>query len=615
MCAINGITSNNVSLVTEMNTLTKHRGPDGSRVWEGRGITLGHNRLAIIDLSDRSLQPMQSTDARYSIVFNGEIYNYAELRAELIGQYSFKTESDTEVLLAAYIRWGMDMFPKLRGMFAFGIWDTQTSELLLARDHMGIKPLYYTIQNGVLTFSSEIPALLTGERTRTLDSKSLAFYLSQEYVPGPSTLACGVEKLRPGQVLRFKEGVAHLSSFLEASLTSSEGVSRGLYDTIDAAVKRQLVSDRPVGAYLSGGFDSSIVVHHMTKYTPHAKTYSVDFEPVPGQEADSDKFNHDARLAEKTAAFYVADHTTFRITLEDVHATIEKASAGANEPIANSTAITQFLLSDFVRKDGVVVVLGGDGGDELFGGYTRHRIAVAAHLYQKFPTVVQRMVSRLSPRAGKLGTPFGSAFHMALMAKDEKKINPFLVTQLPINDTIRSYFDAAYSALPLTAQPMHPVDAFMRVDRETWLPDECFVRSDYASMAHGVELRVPFVDLDVVQAADRIPIWKKTFPHEGKRIIRETYRPYLPSYLYKEPKRGWLSPAAKWFRDPTIGTLARNVLSSGYYGGLDSVFDWKRVEEMLDAHIEKRGYYLYPLWNILVLQIWARQNTIKSDSE
>lgn len=615
MCAINGITSNNVSLVTEMNALTKHRGPDGSRVWEGRGITLGHNRLAIIDLSDRSLQPMQSTDARYSIVFNGEIYNYAELRAELIGQYSFKTESDTEVLLAAYIRWGMDMFPKLRGMFAFGIWDTQTSELLLARDHMGIKPLYYTIQNGVLTFSSEIPALLTGERTHTLDSKSLAFYLSQEYVPGPSTLARGVEKLRPGQVLRFKEGVAHLSSFLEVSLASSEGVSRGLYDTIDAAVKRQLVSDRPVGAYLSGGFDSSIVVHHMTKYTPHAKTYSVDFEPVPGQEADSDKFNHDARLAEKTAAFYGADHTTFRITLEDVHATIEKASAGANEPIANSTAITQFLLSDFVRKDGVVVVLGGDGGDELFGGYTRHRIAVAAHLYQKFPTVVQRMVSRLSPRAGKLGTPFGSAFHMALMAKDEKKINPFLVTSLPINDTIRSYFDAAYSALPLTAQPMHPVDAFMRVDRETWLPDECFVRSDYASMAHGVELRVPFVDLDVVQAADRIPIWKKTFPHEGKRIIRETYRPYLPSYLYKEPKRGWLSPAAKWFRDPTIGTLARNVLSSGYYSGLDSVFDWKRVEEMLDAHIEKRGYYLYPLWNILVLQIWARQNTIKSDSE
>lgn len=615
MCAINGITTNNVPLVTLMNARTKHRGPDGSRVWESDGITLGHNRLAIIDLSDRALQPMQSMDARYSIVFNGEIYNYRELRAELVGQYTFKTESDTEVLLAAYIRWGMDMFPKLRGMFAFGIWDGETHELLLARDHMGIKPLYYTMHDGVLTFSSEIPALLSGERARVLDTASLAFYLSQEYVPGPGTLVEGVQKLRPGQVLRFKKGVVQLSSFLETSLSSSGGVSRGLYDTIDAAVERQLVSDRPVGAYLSGGFDSSIVVHHMTKYTPHAKTYSVDFEPVMGQEADSDKFNHDARLAEKTAAFYGADHTTFRITLADVYATIEKASQGANEPIANSTAITQFLLSDFVRKDGVVVVLGGDGGDELFGGYTRHRIAVAANLYQKMPKALQHIVSRVNPRAGKLGTPFGSAFHMALMAKDEKKIYPFLKVIPPINDAIRSYFDEAYRVLPPTPTPRHPVDAFMRVDRETWLPDECFVRSDYASMAHGIELRVPFVDLDVVQAADRIPVWKKTFPHEGKRIIRETYRPYLPSYLYHEPKRGWLSPAAKWFRDPAIGTLARNVLSSGYYSGLDSIFDWKRVEEMLDAHIEKRGYYLYPLWNILVLQIWARQNTIKSDSE
>lgn len=613
MCAINGVTKNDCALVLRMNEATRHRGPDGSRIWEGEGITLGHNRLAIIDLSDRALQPMEGAQGKYQIVFNGEIYNYRELREELKNHYNFKTESDTEVLLAAYHVWGEAMFGRLRGIFAFGIWDAVNQTLLLARDHMGVKPLYYMVENGILTFSSEIPALLVGKNEKNLNAQSLAFYLGMEYVPGPETLVDGVRKLRPGQLLTFKSGSYSTTSFLEKLPNTREVSNAEVYETIDEAVKRQLVSDRPVGAYLSGGFDSSIVVHHMTKHAAHTKTYSVDFEAVAGQEDDSFKFNADARLAEQTAAFYGTDHKTLTITLEQVRNTIERASASANEPIANSTAITQFLLSDFVRKDGVVVTLGGDGGDELFGGYTRHRIAAAAYLYQQLPQLLRYPGSRISARVKKLETPFGTPFHSALMVKDEKKILPFVSRSFNADSVITKYFDELYQEY--TAQNLHPIDTFMHVDRYTWLPDECFIRSDYASMAHGIELRVPFVDIDVVSCADQISIWRKTLPHEGKRIIRKTYRPYLPAHLYGQPKRGWLSPAAKWFRDPVIRDLANSVFSSEYYNGLDGVFNWEAVRSLLDAHINKQGYYLYPLWNILVLQIWAQKNTIRFEGD
>lgn len=610
MCAINGVTKNDEALVGRMNTATRHRGPDGSRVWNGNGVTLGHNRLAIIDLRDIAYQPMQSTDGRYVIVFNGEIYNYRELRTELASSYTFTTQGDTEVLIAAYAKWGEDMFPKLRGMFAFGLWDCQEKSLLLARDHMGIKPLYYSFERGVLTFSSEMTAILAGKEKRILDMTSLGFYLGMEYVPGPQSLVEGVSKLQPGHRLKYQHGSITISSYLEKLPQKSSISLEQVYNTIDAAVKRQMVSDRPIGAYLSGGFDSSIVVHHMAKYSAHTKTYSVDFEAVKGEEDESLKFNADAGLAQKTSAFYGTEHKTLTVTLDDIRNNIEHMLASVSEPIANATALTQFLLSDFVRQDGVVVALGGDGGDELFAGYTRHRIAMGAYLYQQLPVCIQQLGAKVSPRIGKLSTPFFTPLHRALMVKDEKKIRPFLKQDLSINQHVIDYFDRLYADPVFTG--MHPLDVFMQVDRRTWLPDECFIRSDYASMAHGLELRIPLLDNDVVRMADQISIWKKVLPHQGKRIIRRAYTPYLPPHLYHEPKRGWLSPAAKWFRDPTINTFAKNAFSSGYYDGLSDVFDWERVQELLDAHVTKKGYYLYPLWNILALQVWARERGVMS---
>lgn len=612
MCAINGVTVDDVVRVTRMNERTKHRGPDGSSVYSDGKITLGHNRLAIIDVSSASDQPMKSNDGRYVIVYNGELYNYRELRAEIGTRYTFKSEGDTEVLLASYIVWGAEMFEKLRGIFAFAIWDTKTETLILARDHMGVNPLYYSLENGVLTFSSEMAALLLEKEDPLLNLESAGFYLAMEYVPGPSTLVKNVHKLQPGKLLTFRHGQCTQSSFCSRSWEMKEVSNEKIYSTIDNAVSRQMVSDRPIGAYLSGGFDSSIVVHHMAKYSPHVRTYSVDFEAVVGEEGDSLKFNSDAHLAEKTAEFYGTKHKKLTITIQDIRDTLEEAIGSSIEPIANATSITQYLLSDYVRKDGVVVVLGGDAGDELFAGYTRHRLAMGAYLYQKLPQLMQQCGKVIHPRLGKLSTPFFTPIHMALMVKDEKKINPFLKAPLQSSSDIATYFDALYAAIP-DVQSKHPLDVFMEIDRNTWLADECFIRSNGASMAHGLELRVPFADLDVRALANEISIYKKVLPHQGKRVIRDAYKKYLPPYLYREPKRGWLSPAAKWFRDPVINAFAKETFSSGYYNGLDSLFDWEKVQEKLNEHVEKRGYHLYPLWNILVLQIWARKHSLYID--
>jgi asparagine synthase (glutamine-hydrolysing) len=198
------------------------------------------------------------------------------------------------------------------------------------------------------------------------------------------------------------------------------------------------------------------------------------------------------------------------------------------------------------------------------------------------------------------------------MIKDEKKISQFLKGERAFNATINAFFEGEYEK---EREHEHPLRTFMHVDRRTWLPDECFLRSDYASMAHGVELRVPLVDLDVVNLSDQISVWKKTLPHEGKRIIRHAYRPYLPEHLYREPKRGWLSPAAKWFRDPVVNAYAKEVFSSQYYDELSSLFDWEKVRSLLTDHVEKRGYYLYPLWNILALQVWAREHGVVSKGD
>ena len=586
--------------------VTTHRGPDGSGTYVTDSVSLGHNRLAIIDLSEKAAQPMISKDGRYVITYNGELYNYRELKRELKSSHQFSTESDTEVLLAAYALWGERMLPRLHGIFALAIWDTKEQSLLLVRDHMGVKPLYYASEGTDLVFSSELSALINQSRNN-LDPRSLSLFLEMAFVPGPLTLIQGVKKLPAGHLLRWTAGRVEIEEYHPLFSGDDEETGSDLYQVIDSAVERQLVADRPLGIFLSGGLDSSIVLHHMSQHSPSIRSFSVDFEMVPGAETESDKFNTDAALAARTAEVYGAKHTTFSISIGDIRSSLETAYQMLDEPNANPTGLSQYLLSQWVRESGVVVALGGDGGDELFGGYTRHRAMMAAYLFQRLPDALQTLLHPLHPRFSKLSIPFQTPLHLSLMALEESLINGITKPNLSAMANCKTYFDTLYRTVPAD---MHPLEAFMWADRRTWLADESLLRTDRSSMAHGLELRVPLLDMDVVRLSHTISVYQKTSPWQGKKILRQVYRDHLPAYLFNQPKRGWISPGAKWLRDPVINAFVTEVFSSAYYDGLDQLFDWPALQRMLREHTAGDGYYRQPLWNVLALQIWAKKHNL-----
>lgn len=611
MCAINGIFGVDRELVDRMNRETKHRGPDGSGIYCNNYVTLGHNRLAIIDTSDRAAQPMQSNDGTVVISFNGEIYNFGELKAILSAEYLFKTESDTEVLVAAYQKWGIEMLAKLRGMFAFAIWDNKEKALYLVRDQMGVKPLYYTFASQRLIFSSEIAGVIAASKSRHLDAAATFLYLKINYAPSPRTIVSGIEKLGPGEYMKItKQGKHHRHQYYNPSRGLGIGVTKpNVYDSIDDVVKGQLVSDRPLGVFLSGGLDSSIILHHAVQNIPKIRTFSIDFEMVKGGEAEAGKFNADARLAEKTADIYGAEHTTFTLTLDDIRNNLISIFEEIDEPIANPTSVSLYLLAKKTREAGVVVALSGSGGDELFGGYTRHRALMAAYWYQHLPVLARRALVHLGGRFVKLNTPFPDEIHHNIVALKDRLVERTLKPEKKgmADSVTKTYFKELYAN---TDRQPHPVQRFLLADRSSWLPDESLLREDHTSMRHGLELRVPFLDIDVVATADSIPMNKKTTPLLGKKILREIYRPHLPDFLFNQPKRGFLSPGAKWMRDETIKKTMKEVLSSSYYNGLDTIFDWDAIQEMYEEHLMHNCYNLYPLWSIAQLQVWARKNNL-----
>jgi asparagine synthase (glutamine-hydrolysing) len=357
--------------------------------------------------------------------------------------------------------------------------------------------------------------------------------------------------------------------------------------------------------FLSGGLDSSIVLHHMAKHAHDVRTFSVDFEMVSGAEHETDKFNTDARLAEKTARTYGAHHITHRLPLSFVRTELEHVVGALDEPVANPTAISQYFLSKRVREDGVVVALGGDGGDELFLGYTRHRMLMASYEFQRLPHPLRIILGRMHSRIAKLNIPLGHEIHMAVMANKVESIMPYLRTNEHPHSSLIRLLDSRYREV---GNNRHPLATFMHVDRGTWLPDESLHRTDRTGMAHGLELRVPLVDLDVVTLADIIPVEKKLTPFTGKKILREAYRKHLPAHLFSQPKRGWVSPGAKWLRDREVLETVKAVLSPAYYDGLSELYDWESIQGLLTAHVEKKTYALYPLWNLFVLQVWARKH-------
>ncbi|MEK7170188.1 MAG: asparagine synthase C-terminal domain-containing protein, partial [Patescibacteria group bacterium] len=451
----------------------------------------------------------------------------------------------------------------------------------------------------------EIKAILEHTHIpRRINQLALDLYLRVLYTPAPHTMFDGIRKLLPGSVLSFKDGTCSVAAFAShkphsLSQKPRKELIRELYDKTHKSVKRQLMSDRPVGLYLSGGIDSSAVLESMTRVSENVETFSVGFKLREGEQQE--KFNADFLLARGTARHFGTTHHEVFVGPNEALPLFEEAIYHLDEPSANATIIPMLKLARFA-KEKVAVVLGGDGGDELFGGYERYRLSLLSSLYRRFPTVLRSIGDGIIPPLRKLDTAPGierfSQFHFV----KERELLPLLSHYAYHPNVTRDFFTKHF--FTPVQEPFET--QFLETDRRSWLVDESLLRSDKLSMAAGLEARVPLLDLPLIDFSDTIPLRHKVSLRQTKIILKESFRGNLPDTLFRQPKRGWFSPGAKWLRYPQVANAAREILSKEYTPATRDLFDWDAVRSRLDAHIAGE-YHATILLALLGLQVWAKK--------
>jgi asparagine synthase (glutamine-hydrolysing) len=607
--------------IEKMATRLFHRGPDdaGTYVDEAAGLALGFRRLAILDLSADGHQPMRSRGGRFTIVFNGEIYNYLQLADELKqgrGDAIFRGHSDTEVMLEAIERWGLEAAVKrLQGMFAFALWDAEWSTLHLVRDRMGEKPLYYGQFGDTFLFGSELKALRAHPAFRgAVDHDSVLPYLAYGYIPGSRSIYEGVSKIQPGSILRVRPSAGGFEVSASAYWTarSAGEQTTGAQDRSAAeqterldhllreVIAQQMISDVPLGAFLSGGIDSSTVVGIMQSLSPRPiKTFTVGFE--------EDRFC-EAKHAKAVANYLGTAHTELTVSAADALNVIPRLPAIYDEPFADPSQIPTLLVSKLARTE-VTVSLSGDGADELFGGYTRYRRAV--ELWTRFQGVHRTArvpLGKALTKFPRIERPSGARV-VALGELLSRSANPdafyetFAATDWQPHRTLagkRRGRPAGFGA----ARPSSPdlLRRFMQADMMAYLPDDILVKVDRASMAFSLESRAPFLDVRIVEFAAGLPSSMLVRGDQGKWLLRQVLHKYVPRELVERPKMGFGIPLADWLRGPLRGwaeeLLSEDALTS------TGIFDARRVRRVWSEHLAQKHSSEYRLWNILMLQAW-----------
>lgn len=605
MCGINGFNFKDEILIQRMNQVISHRGPDDAGFFVDSGVSLGHQRLSIIDLSERGRQPMKSQDGNFIIVFNGEIYNFAEIRRNLENKYKFDSATDTEVVLNAYREYGSKCLEMFNGIFAFAIWDNQKKELFLARDRIGVKPLYYYHNPKKFVFSSEIKAILEAGVSREICPRAFNLYFRMLYTPGPYTMFKGVRKLMPGHYAILRGNNLTIKKYWEVEdfedLKSRGEAVLKIRELIKDSVKIQLVSDRPVGVFLSGGIDSTAILGLTREIAPQiTKTYSVGFNVS----AQAERYNADFELARETARYYHTDHHELMVSGRDVLENIEKIVWHMDEPVANATMIPMYLLAREAKKD-VAVVLGGDGGDELFGGYPRYYLSYLVSNYQKLPTPLKSFLEGVMLFCGKekvvekFRSEAGADRFLSFHAQKDKILSKVLKENVFKESLVLDFFDDYFND-----QPRDFEKCFMNIDRQSWLVDESLLRTDKMTMASGLEGRVPILDHRLVELANKIPTkWKMGTGAQGKQIWVDAVKSYLPPHILKEKKRGWFSPTSKWLR-----TDLRDFAYDTINQLDDSLFKRDEILKILACHLETdpktHRYNLNIIWALINWQVW-----------
>ncbi|WFL77184.1 amidotransferase 1, exosortase A system-associated [Altererythrobacter arenosus] len=593
-----------------------HRGPDGAGVWTGQGIGLGHRRLSIIDLAG-SPQPMHSVDDRAVIVFNGEIYNYRELRRELEkGGVEFNTHGDTEVILAAWQRWGTDCLRHLDGMFAFAIWDKPKRQLFLARDRLGVKPLFLApLSDGSLAFASELKGLLAHPLfKRRLDPLAIDDYLAWGYVPDSRSILRDVEKLPAGHYLLLEQGKPHPKpqmwwdvSFAERRKGAEADLSAELVHLLREAVQSRMVADVPLGAFLSGGVDSSSVVALMAEASREpVRTCSIGFDVEA-----LDETSYAQQIAEK----FNTDHRS-RTVGQDDFSEIDRLAAMFDEPFADASALPTWRVCQLAREN-VTVALSGDGADEAFAGYRRqvfhrHEERARSILPQSLRGPLFGTLGNIWPKADWAPQPLRAKTTLLSLASDGNEGYARGLSVLNREQRHSIYGANAKNALGgyraesalvsmMQAAPARSgLDRAQYADLKFWLPGDILTKVDRTSMAVSLEAREPLLDHRLIEFAATLPDNMRVRGKQGKFLLKKSMERYLPSDILYRSKQGFVTPIAAWFRGPLSGA-ARGIARSTALGQIDW-FDSGALADLAEAHIAGRSDNSRLLWQLLMLE-------------
>jgi asparagine synthase (glutamine-hydrolysing) len=618
-----------------MNETLRHRGPDGGDVWAeaAGGVVLGQRRLAIIDLSVGGKQPMHSANGRFVIVFNGEIYNYRDIREELaVAGRRMKSDSDTEVLLEACALWGVEeAVQRTIGMFAFALWDRERKTLSLVRDRLGIKPMYYAATNSRVMFASELKAFRKAPDWKpSIDPDAVVGYLRHAYIGQPKTIYREAAKLPPGHILTFQAGTEpKLACFWDLRRVVTSGLTRNepppdeheAVDRLDAllrdAVRLRMIADVPLGAFLSGGIDSSTVVALMQAQSTQAvKTFSIGFHESGYDEA---------KAAKEVARHLGTDHTEFYLEPKHALDIIPRLPDWYDEPFADSSQIPTYLVSEMTRKH-VTVALSGDGGDELFAGYNRYfwaerilrnlnrvpgplRGPLRAAL-QAVPTSAWDRILSIAPQALRQAQP-GDKLHKLAALLDNPSPDAIylrLVSQWAQPGDIAARGEEPMSVLrdPSVANDLPGfVPRMQYMDMASYLPDDILTKVDRATMAVGLEGRVPLIDHRVVAYAWTLPMSLKVRDGQGKWVLRQVLDRYVPKRLIDRPKQGFGVPIDSWLRGP-LRDWAENLLDPKRLaeGGL---FRPEPIRKVWSEHLAGTRNWQYPLWTVLMFEAWRQR--------